>query len=97
MIQDLTIDTLQTLCTRIEPGLEQQIVLPRDSYLQVKYSIIHDVLAKICIIGLPKLCCRFSSVLLLYVYFNLSGIFQKYFRLPQDWTTCVFCGEELQL
>uniref|UniRef100_A0A803MXB2 SSD domain-containing protein n=1 Tax=Chenopodium quinoa TaxID=63459 RepID=A0A803MXB2_CHEQI len=31
----LTIGALQTLCTRIEPGLEQQIVLPRDSYLQI--------------------------------------------------------------
>lgn len=28
----------KALSTRIEPGLEQQIVLPRDSYLQVLYA-----------------------------------------------------------
>ncbi|KMS99730.1 hypothetical protein BVRB_1g020980 [Beta vulgaris subsp. vulgaris] len=33
-----------TLCTRIEPGLEQQIVLPRDSYLQGYFKNISDFL-----------------------------------------------------
>ncbi|CAA0830100.1 Patched family protein [Striga hermonthica] len=32
------------LCTRIEPGLEQQIVLPRDSYLQGYFSNISEYL-----------------------------------------------------
>ena len=33
----------KALSTRIEPGLEQQIVLPRDSYLQV-YTLSHSSL-----------------------------------------------------
>ncbi|XP_019187240.1 PREDICTED: Niemann-Pick C1 protein-like [Ipomoea nil] len=32
------------LCTRIDPGLEQQIVLPRDSYLQGYFSNISEYL-----------------------------------------------------
>ncbi|XP_075511720.1 uncharacterized protein LOC142547346 [Primulina tabacum] len=32
------------LCTRIEPGLEQQIVLPRDSYLQGYFNNISEYL-----------------------------------------------------
>ncbi|KAL3830515.1 hypothetical protein ACJIZ3_019317 [Penstemon smallii] len=32
------------LCTRVEPGLEQQIVLPRDSYLQGYFNNISDYL-----------------------------------------------------
>ncbi|GER42076.1 patched family protein [Striga asiatica] len=32
------------LCTRIQPGLEQQIVLPRDSYLQGYFSNISEYL-----------------------------------------------------
>ncbi|KAM7258591.1 hypothetical protein ACFE04_014332 [Oxalis oulophora] len=32
------------LCTRIEPGLEQQIVLPRDSYLQGYFTNISEYL-----------------------------------------------------
>ncbi|KAL3655161.1 hypothetical protein CASFOL_000947 [Castilleja foliolosa] len=32
------------LCTRIQPGLEQQIVLPRDSYLQGYFNNISDYL-----------------------------------------------------
>ncbi|KAL2895202.1 NPC intracellular cholesterol transporter 1 [Bienertia sinuspersici] len=35
---------MKTLCTRIEPGLEQQIVLPRDSYLQGYFKNISDYL-----------------------------------------------------
>lgn len=34
----------QALCTRIEPGLEQQIALPRDSYLQGYFSNISEYL-----------------------------------------------------
>uniref|UniRef100_A0A803N5E1 SSD domain-containing protein n=1 Tax=Chenopodium quinoa TaxID=63459 RepID=A0A803N5E1_CHEQI len=48
----LTMKALQTLCTRIEPGLEQQIVLPRDSYLQVK-STYYRVSAEL-VIGSEK-------------------------------------------
>ncbi|KAL6509851.1 hypothetical protein OROGR_022339 [Orobanche gracilis] len=33
-----------TLCTRIQPGLEQQIVLPRDSYLQDYFNNISEYL-----------------------------------------------------
>ncbi|RVX12074.1 hypothetical protein CK203_010508 [Vitis vinifera] len=32
------------LCTRIEPGLEQQIVLPRDSYLQGYFNNVSEYL-----------------------------------------------------
>ncbi|XP_075662100.1 uncharacterized protein LOC142631702 isoform X4 [Castanea sativa] len=32
------------LCTRIEPGLEQKIVLPRDSYLQGYFNNVSEYL-----------------------------------------------------
>ncbi|KAJ8421237.1 hypothetical protein Cgig2_028187 [Carnegiea gigantea] len=40
----LMLESLQALCTRIEPGLEQQTVLPKDSYLQGYFKNISEFL-----------------------------------------------------
>ncbi|KAK4351829.1 hypothetical protein RND71_027347 [Anisodus tanguticus] len=40
----LMLISFKALCTRIEPGLEQQIVLPRDSYLQGYFNNISEYL-----------------------------------------------------
>lgn len=84
----------KALCTRVQPGLEQKVVLPRNSYLQVhSRSIIYFYLpwrSKI-----HNLHCSQLNYMIAIVLF--SGLFWWSCKVSQSGTTVILCCKGLQL
>ena len=65
----LCLQNWQALSTRIEPGLEQKIVLPQDSYLQVQFFVSFFLYGEINhVVSLLSVC--HCCILFLQGYFN---------------------------
>ena len=76
--------TMQALATRIEPGLEQQIVLPQDSYLQVCIDATNHK-------SVPNVGLSLTS----FSLFLHLGLLQQYCYISSNRSTSLLCSEEL--
>lgn len=82
---------IQALSPRLETGLEQKIVLPRDSYLQVQCV---PFLNSRLVVLLVFISCSFLPIT---IGLFLAGLFRQSLKVPQSGAAFVFCSQGLQL